>query len=353
MKKIFTLACLCMLQVLCFAQNSGFYYQGVAKMKGGIPITNQTISIYISILSTSPDKLFYKESHLVKTDDAGRFSLVVGEGTEVQGKFIEVDWRSKELWIQTEMDAGMGVEDMGKSRILPVPVAAYALNALKIPYDFKINTSSFPIKIKQGESGFVGLEVVTYLYEHEPVQVFVENTASGANISPLNFTLLGNGKSVSVTPGRNMALGTYEVPYTAKAASGKERTGKLLFNVIEDSLSKYVAGKWNVTVGRSGMPDTTYIENIVIVDSMTVKFSNSVLFGGLPLLNNQIGKITANGGNYGLKIEYVPFTNPSLSNTEAGFVDFFNAKKMVMTVQRRYDVNFRQTIDYFNLTFTR
>ncbi|GAL83824.1 glycoside hydrolase [Sporocytophaga myxococcoides] len=141
-----------MLPLVCFAQ-SGFYYQGVAKMASGAPIADQTISIYISILSTSPDELFYKESHSIKTDDDGRFSLVVGEGTGLQGTFNEINWRSKEIWIQTEMDAGQGLEDMGKSRILPVPVATYAL---KVAYDHRIGFAFqdnfddiFPVKQDQ------------------------------------------------------------------------------------------------------------------------------------------------------------------------------------------------------------
>lgn len=355
MKRIFTLTCLCLLQLLCFAQNSGFYYQGVAKMKSGAPITNQSISIYISILSSSPDKLFYKESHSVKTDDAGRFSLVVGEGTEVQGKFIEVDWRSKELWIQTEMDAGMGVEDMGKSRILPVPVAAYALTALKTPYDYVMNTYVSTPQIKQGDSGNTEVGIQTYLYEHEPVKVVVDNKISGLSISPLDFTLLGNKQAITIKPGRNMPVGTYEIPFTAKAASGKERAGKFSFTVTDDSISKYLSGKWNVTVKRSSRSDTTYIEEIVVVDSTTIKFAKNIKIGGLPLLYNQIGKIyKINNYDYRLGIDNVPSANPSLSNVSLILSNLFTLKTFSFSVDRRYDKNpTTSTTEYHFMTFTK
>ncbi len=191
MKKIFTIAVLLMLQLACFAQ-SGFYYQGVVKMTNGAPIASQTISIYISILSISPDELFYKESHSIKTDDDGRFSLVVGEGTVLQGTFNEINWRSKEIWIQTEMDAEQGLEDMGKSRILPVPVATYALKAA---YDYRIYTEApnFPgylFAVKQGETmGNLKVGVNSYMYDHEDVQVTIENSIEGLTIQPMSFTL--------------------------------------------------------------------------------------------------------------------------------------------------------------------
>ncbi|MBO9701673.1 MAG: hypothetical protein J7604_15815 [Sporocytophaga sp.] len=332
MKRIFTLACLCLLQAICFAQNSGFYYQGVAKMKTGAPISNQNISIYISILSTSPDKLFYKESHSLKTDDAGRFSLVVGEGIVEQGKFNEVDWRSQELWIQTEMNAGTGIEDMGKSRILPVPVANYAVNAenvSNIPYDFRPIINGSQNILKQGETNTkfnAGTE--SYMYEHGTVEMFFNNTPNGITVSPENFSVNKDGiatkQALTITIDKNLNPGDYEIPVQGKAASGKMRSGKLTVKIIEDSISKYLAGKWKV-VDTYGGKDTTYTEVIKVIDSEKFQFTSNIIRNGHILLKDKMASLNYGGNVLGL----ISFLGPIGTRTLADPTAYFNVAGLI------------------------
>lgn len=319
MKKIFIVAVLLMLQLACFAQ-SGFYYQGVAKMTNGAPISSQTISIYISILSTSPDELFYKESHSIKTDDDGRFSLVVGEGSVLQGTFNEINWRSKEIWIQTEMDAGQGLEDMGKSRILPVPIATYALKAA---YDYQIYTatSNFPnniFGIMQGETrGDLKLGVNSYMYDHEAVQLTIENPVQGLTIDPVSFTVNAQEantqtKALTVSANSGLAVGIYNIPVKGRSASGKVVSGTFPVNVMHASVNSYLVGRYNVADVIVGKTDTIfYEENIVAVGSDSVRFTSNVKHDDHYLLYNSVAEITNYGGNIRLEIQMpIPYNDP-------------------------------------------
>jgi len=309
MKKIFTIAILLMIKLACFAQ-SGFYYQGVAKMKSGAPIAGQTISIYISILSTSPDELFYKESHSVKTDDEGRFSIVVGEGSSVQGQFSAVNWRSKEIWIQTEMDAGLGLEDMGKSRILPVPVATYAL---KVAYDYKIGVgfqnnfdNIFAVKQDQTTKGLY-LGISSYMYDHEPVQITISNELPGLIIEPNSFIQSADDASreLTLTTSEDLELGIYNIPIKGKSVSGKVVSSELKIRVLSNSPSNYLVGKYKVADVIIGKTDTLfYEENLEAVGPDSIRFTNNtVLYEGRPLLNNSVAGIGNSGSNMTLMIK--------------------------------------------------
>lgn len=283
-----------MLQLLGYTQSSGFYYQGVAKKIDGNPVSNTNVSIYISILSTSPDKLFYKENHFIKTDDVGRFSLVVGEGAVLQGEFSEIDWKSKEIWIQSEIDAGNGLEDMGKSRILPVPIASRALIAdqvLKTPYDYTAGAGVASPYIAQGAKSLkINPFVSSYMYDHETVDFLIDNQIDGVTISPTSFSHKSGMPAPEITMSINKELnpGKYEFSGTTKAESGKVRNFKSAIIIVEDTIGKLFTGKWRVTDTYNGK-DTVYIEEIKLVGYNKLQFTNNdVKRNGHALLNNKV-----------------------------------------------------------------
>lgn len=251
MKKVSIIALFCVIEVVCLAQNSGFYYQGIAKTKEGVPLTSQTISVYISILSASPEKLFYKENHSVKTDEAGRFTFIVGEGTALQGHFNDIDWSLKESWLQTEIDAGVGIEDMGKSRILAVPVANYAKTASKGEFDYVIGLMTTgqngSFVMAQGTSNS---SQYVYMYDYEPVEFSIDEVPVGLAVSPEKFIVNQENTSskqfLTMTADKTLNIGDYTISMTAKSNSGKVRKNGFVVKVIEDSIRKYVGGKYKV-----------------------------------------------------------------------------------------------------------
>lgn len=358
MKKIFTIAILLMLQLACFAQ-SGFYYQGVAKKATGDPIAGQTISIYISILSTTPNELFYKESHSLKTDDDGRFSLVVGEGSVLQGKFNEINWRSKEIWIQTEMDAGQGLEDMGKSRILPVPIATYALKAA---YDYQIYTATpdFPTNlfaIKQGETrGNLKLGVNSYMYDHEAVQLTIENPIQGLTIQPLSFTVNAQESStqiqeLTVIANSGLADGIYNIPVKGRSASGKVVASTFPIKVLQASLNSYLVGRYNVADVIVGKTDTIfYEENIEAVGIDSVRFTSNVKHDDHYLLYSYGAEVQNSGNDIALEIKWPtgPAREPWVMTTRGSQI-ISNLDEFVIL----YGLYFGPTWEYRHAVFKR
>src|ERR1041384_210820 len=83
----------------------GMNYQAVVRDSLGLPLSNRTVGVRISILSgSSASASVYTETHVVTTDDLGLFTLVIGRGTATVGSFDAVDWKRRDYWLKTEID---------------------------------------------------------------------------------------------------------------------------------------------------------------------------------------------------------------------------------------------------------
>lgn len=105
-------------------------YQAIARDKNGELMSNQTISIRITILSGSAiGAIVYTESHLVTTNQFGLFTLAIGRPTTViGGTFSSIAWGTGDKFLKVELgDAtGAGYIDMGTTQMMSVPYALYA-----------------------------------------------------------------------------------------------------------------------------------------------------------------------------------------------------------------------------------
>lgn len=125
--------------VFLIAQSpNGISYQGVATNTTGAELTNQNISLKVSILSstaTGPSQ--YVEQHNIQTDAFGLFTITIGQGSFLSGNSIsirEIDWGSQAHFLKVEMDAngGSNYTHMGTSQIMTVPYSFYAEEAGKL-----------------------------------------------------------------------------------------------------------------------------------------------------------------------------------------------------------------------------
>ena len=108
---------------------SKFNYQGVARNAQGAVISNQNITLKVSILdSIITGSSMYTETHSTKTNQLGLFNLVIGNGTVNLGTCNKINWGTNEKFIKIEMDpsGGSNFVLIGTSQLLSVP---YALNA--------------------------------------------------------------------------------------------------------------------------------------------------------------------------------------------------------------------------------
>ncbi len=116
--------------VVIFAQApQKFNYQAVARNAQGAVLANQSIKIRASILDASANGISqYSETHSITSNSLGLFTLAIGGGNAVSGKFTDITWSSGDKYLKIEMDAtgGNNYALMGTSQLLSVP---YALNA--------------------------------------------------------------------------------------------------------------------------------------------------------------------------------------------------------------------------------
>lgn len=136
LKTLLTLLCLC---ALAFGQApESLNYQAVARDANGNPLTNQSISLRMSVLSGSANgSLVFEELHTASTNSLGLFTLKIGQGTVTSGTFATIDWGTISHFLKVELDVngGQSFTLMGTSQLLSVPYALHAKTATTVTND--------------------------------------------------------------------------------------------------------------------------------------------------------------------------------------------------------------------------
>jgi hypothetical protein len=155
----------------------GFNYQGIARDNQGKELINKSISLRLSILKNSVGGTsVYSETQAKTTNSFGLFTIKVGSGTVISGKFNQIDWSTGLYFLKVEMDVngGTNYSFMGTSQLLSVPYALMATRSLKSLND--LDTSSVnelqtlsinydTIRLSNG-GGYVKLPPVSGGYTH-------------------------------------------------------------------------------------------------------------------------------------------------------------------------------------------
>ncbi len=74
-------------------------YQAVARNSIGSLVTDSQVGIQVSIYNSATDELVYRETHETNTNRFGLFSLKIGSGDPVEGKFEQIAWADGEMFI--------------------------------------------------------------------------------------------------------------------------------------------------------------------------------------------------------------------------------------------------------------
>ena len=126
----------CMIQAVLAQVPAGFQYQAVARDAEGNPLSEQPVSLRLSLLpgSGTADAVF-TETHSVTTNRFGLITLQVGDGSAVTGDIESVDWSSTPMYLKVEMDpsGGSSYSEMGTSQLLSVPYALHAASGVQGP----------------------------------------------------------------------------------------------------------------------------------------------------------------------------------------------------------------------------
>ena len=160
-----------------------FHYQALARDGSGQILANRTISVRIAILKGSATgSAVYTETHQVTTNDAGSFTLEVGEGTPAGSSgFASIDWTIDHYYLSIGIDVtgGTTYEALGASRLLSVPYAIAAQRAVR------------------ADSG-TGLTHITMLDSDKPDSSVTIRSMGTASLTPLIASANTQGANVSV-----------------------------------------------------------------------------------------------------------------------------------------------------------
>jgi len=171
---------------LLFSQvPQGINYQALAGDASGNPLRNTTLQVKMSILSdtTLPVTVWEELHQLVKTNEYGVFSLVVGSGlrqvSSSVAEYSDINWSSVPLFLRTQVYYQGSWKNMGSSKLWTVPYAMVAGNltgALKklsvTGETTNMEEALFEVKNKNGQTVFA-------VY-NEGVRVYVDDGAKGA-----------------------------------------------------------------------------------------------------------------------------------------------------------------------------
>ena len=133
MKKLLMLLFKIFMVIVVQAQVPGeINYQGVARNPGGIALSNQNITLRISIRNNNQTgTVVYQETRKLKTNNFGLFTVAIGSSGAMNttGTIEGINWSDgKQKYVQVEIDpnAGYSFRNMGSAQLLSVPYALHA-----------------------------------------------------------------------------------------------------------------------------------------------------------------------------------------------------------------------------------
>ena len=190
MKKIIYLIVIFLITATTFAQvPNKMSYQSVIRDSKGALISNQKVTIQISVLKGTKDgQAVYIENHTSSTNTNGLVSLEIGGGEIVKGKFADIDWANGSYFIKTATDpnGNSNFDIVGVSELLSVP---YALNARKAENAFSGNYNDLtnrPTRLSQ---------FVNDIFKNNPNADTNLISRPTAGVPSQNWSLFGNSNS--------------------------------------------------------------------------------------------------------------------------------------------------------------
>lgn len=164
---------------------SGFTYQAVIRSSEGEPLQVQNIGLRISLQDQEGNSVYFSETHLVTTTDQGVISVVVGEGSLVNGSFDQVPWSDGDIFIKVEVDpnGGSNFVDIGTNKLQAVPFALYALTGNQGPQG---ETGPQGEIGPQGEPGPAGIGIASTVDNGDGT--FTINYTDNTSFTSINLT---------------------------------------------------------------------------------------------------------------------------------------------------------------------
>ena len=128
----------CMALMLCcattvFAQNDKISYQAVVRGTDNHLVVNTDLTVTVSLANSENGPVVYKETHAVTSNMNGLISLLIGDGTPVDGSWADIQWSN--AWVTAVINKGGTPVATHK---MPLNAVPYALQA---GYADSVNTN--------------------------------------------------------------------------------------------------------------------------------------------------------------------------------------------------------------------
>lgn len=126
---IFTIAAILISSIIFAQAPESFNYQGVIRDLSGNPKPNSNVNLKLIILEgSSSGNTVFSETHNIVTTEHGLVNLEIGQGVNIQGSIIDINWSENVFYLRLEADSngGSNFEFLGASKLLSVPYALYA-----------------------------------------------------------------------------------------------------------------------------------------------------------------------------------------------------------------------------------
>lgn len=119
-----TITSVLMLFVVAVFAQDGINYKALIRDANNAVVANSQVTVQFTIFSGATN--VYQETQTPTTDANGIIIINIGEGIPDSGVFATVDWGSDDHFLNTKINTGLGLIDMGTTGFKAVPYALHS-----------------------------------------------------------------------------------------------------------------------------------------------------------------------------------------------------------------------------------
>jgi hypothetical protein len=298
-------------------------YQAVIRDVNNNLLSMKNISMRISILKgETASNAVYIETHIAKTNVNGLVSLQMGSGSNILGNFSKIEWSKGPYFVftETDPDGGFDYRINGKSELLSVPYALYALN------NSTFDTTSLHTRI------------IDLQYQANENKKYIEMNVDSIKVNAAQIeTNLDSIKANSAQIDKNIdSINTkIDILDLISILSNNQKIGKIINAItVEDNDSKDIISNGNLkssknislfgNIESSGTSSTIGSLNKpfkdLFVSSHSIYIASDVIGQNIPptILSNVDGNIQLSSGGLKLLGSNAAFIAPRIIGTLSG-----------------------------------
>ena len=192
MKKI-TLVLLLLFTITTMAQSNRINYKALIKDASNAVVANTQVTVQFIIYEGAGEtNNVYQETHTPTTDANGIIIINIGDGAVNSGIYANINWSNDDYFLNTQINSGSGLTDMGTTGFNAVPYALSAKTAENIFTGDYNDLTNTPVNFNTTSNS--GIESAS-------------NTASGTNATAMGFLTIASGAYSTATGRSTTATG--------------------------------------------------------------------------------------------------------------------------------------------------